>query len=621
MDPSGLLVSTRQLSLCRPNHRQRYTQRMLRAILCRPAALAALLLCLSAGTARAAWLHNGTPLCTAAGSQYNVTAIPDGAGGAMVAWEDARNGAADVYCLRITSAGVPASGWPADGVPVCTADFDQSGPHLCSDGAGGAIIAWTDLTPGASTWDIYANHIDGAGHTAAGWPAASTRGVPICTADEHQTGVRIVDDGAGGAFIAWTDERYGGADLVVQHLMQSGSADPQWPVDGLDEFHDTAQQYDPVMLPDGTGGIWLDWSDDRASQINSNLGFDVYFERITASGTPAVGHSSTGFPATTAVQSQGHSTMVHDDAGGVILAWLDYRNASITGVFTSDIYCERIDANAAVHAGWPNTNNDRALCTATGDQDNVLAVPDGAGGAIVTWRDLRAPTPRAYATRVTATSVLAAGWPLNGLSLCSNVSGQTQHVAIADGAGGAFVCWLDLRGADGDIYATRVRGNGTFAPGWPAAGTSVCAVTGDAAAPAMVTDAQGGAFVFWRDLRTDGGDVYAAHLTANGDASLLSVAPPAHASFAFAVRSGNPARGSTVFALTLPAEAAATIRILDVTGRVVRTLSQSVTMSAGEHAIIWDGRDEAGAVAASGVYFARVDAAGVTASARCVRLR
>jgi hypothetical protein len=594
---------------------------MLPIVFCRPAAIAALLLCLSAGAASAAWVHDGTPLCTAASSQYNVTAIPDGAGGAVVVWEDARNGAADIYCLRITSAGVPAPGWPVDGAPVCTADFDQSGPHLCSDGAGGAIIAWTDLTPGASIWDVYANHIDSDGHIAAGWPAATTRGVAVCTADEHQTGVRIVPDGAGGAFIAWSDFRRVIGDLVVQHLLQTGAVDPLWPVDGLNAFNDTADQRDPVMLADGAGGCWLAWSDTRSAQSSLGQGYDIDFERITSQATPAIGHAVGGLPATTAVQTQGRSTMVPDGAGGVIIAWDDGRGASTTGVFTTDIYCQSIDANAAMHAGWPTSSNNRALCTAIGDQDFPLAVSDSAGGAIVVWRDFRGPMPRVYATHVTATSALAAGWPLNGLSLCSDASGQTQHVVLADGVGGAFVGWVDIRAADSDIYATHVRGNGTLAPGWSGAGTAVCAVTGGAEAPALATDAQGGAFVFWRDLRTDGGDVYAAHLTANGDASLLSVAPPARSAFAFAVRSGNPANGPAMFALTLPTETAATIRILDVTGRVVRTLSQGATMSAGEHAIVWDGRDEAGAVAASGVYFARVEAAGITASARCVRLR
>jgi hypothetical protein len=375
------------------------------------------------------------------------------------------------------------------------------------------------------------------------------------------------------------------------------------------------------MLTDGAGGCWLAWSDARASQSNLSQGYDIDFERLTSQATPAIGHAVGGFPATTAVQTQGRSTMVPDGAGGVIIAWDDVRGGSTTGVYTKDIYCQRIDANAAMHAGWPTSSNNRALCTATGDQDYPLAVSDSAGGAIVVWRDFRGPTPRLYATHVTATSAIAAGWPVNGLSLCSDATGQTQHVVLADGVGGAFVGWVDIRAADSDIYATHVRGNGTLAPGWAGAGTAVCAVTGDAEDPAFATDAQGGAFVFWRDLRTDGGDIYAAHLTANGDASLLSVAPPAHESFAFAVRGGNPGRGQTAFALTLPAEAAATIRILDVTGRVVRMLLRGATMSAGEHAIVWDGRDDVGAVTASGVYFARVEAAGITASARCVRLR
>jgi flagellar hook assembly protein FlgD len=49
-----------------------------------------------------------------------------------------------------------------------------------------------------------------------------------------------------------------------------------------------------------------------------------------------------------------------------------------------------------------------------------------------------------------------------------------------------------------------------------------------------------------------------------------------------------------------------TARVVDVAGRVVRTLIDR-TVERGEHSLIWDGRTDSGERAASGVYFVRLE--------------
>lgn len=73
---------------------------------------------------RAQWAANGVSLSAAANSQQLPSSIPDGAGGAIVAWQDYRNGATgDIYVQRVDASGLPQ--WTADGVAVCTAANDQ----------------------------------------------------------------------------------------------------------------------------------------------------------------------------------------------------------------------------------------------------------------------------------------------------------------------------------------------------------------------------------------------------------------------------------------------------------------------------------------------------------------
>jgi flagellar hook assembly protein FlgD len=57
----------------------------------------------------------------------------------------------------------------------------------------------------------------------------------------------------------------------------------------------------------------------------------------------------------------------------------------------------------------------------------------------------------------------------------------------------------------------------------------------------------------------------------------------------------------------MPKEGDAAVDILDIQGRLVRSVHRGV-LAAGEHRLEWDGRDEAGNAVAPGLYMARLHA-------------
>ncbi len=63
----------------------------------------------------------------------------------------------------------------------------------------------------------------------------------------------------------------------------------------------------------------------------------------------------------------------------------------------------------------------------------------------------------------------------------------------------------------------------------------------------------------------------------------------------------NPAFGSVALRLTLAQPAVARVRIIDATGRVVRTLADG-PLTAGDQELIWNGRNDAGLPAPNGIY-------------------
>jgi hypothetical protein len=85
--------------------------------------------------------------------------------------------------------------------------------------------------------------------------------------------------------------------------------------------------------------------------------------------------------------------------------------------------------------------------------------------------------------------------------------------------------------------------------------------------------------------------------------------------------SPNPFTGSTAIAYTVPTGGGLVeISVYDVTGREVRKLVSEVR-AAGDGTVRWDGLDGGGKAVASGVYFARIDVDGLTASGKLLMLK
>ncbi len=108
------------------------------------------------------------------------------------------------------------------------------------------------------------------------------------------------------------------------------------------------------------------------------------------------------------------------------------------------------------------------------------------------------------------------------------------------------------------------------------------------------------------------------------DAANAFVGVPAPATAPRTLRLGtpwpNPARGAVSTILELPRAGEATVEVLDVGGRVVRTLWRG-PLAAGPTTLRWDGADQRGRSTPAGLYFVRAMAAGERAVARCVRVR
>lgn len=393
------------------------------------------------------WTADGVVVSNAAGDQIQPCVVSDGAGGAIVVWEDQRNPEADIFAQRISSAG--AAMWTANGIAVTTDTLTQIAPRCVSDGAGGVIIVWEDSRDEFP--DIYGQRLNPSG--AALWTAG---GRAICTELSNQFSPDIARDGGNGAIVTWFDDRNFDFDIFAQRI--TGTGTPSWTVDGLPFCTASGTQQLPRIVPDGAGGAILAWEDFR----DEIFSFDIYAQRINSAGTRL--WALNGVSLVDDDSDQARPLLLADGAGGAIVSWLDQRFGD------TDIFAQRLNATGVPQ--W--VANGVELTAALGPQQRTSMVSDGAGGAIVTWEDFRSGifNSEIYAQRVGPTG--AVQWAADGVPVVVAPGLQTGPVAIADGSGGMIVAWEDVRSAvNADIYAQRIGPNGIpallAAPDEPAA--------------------------------------------------------------------------------------------------------------------------------------------------------
>ena len=258
----------------------------------------------------------------------SVELASDGAGGAVVAWYDDETGAeSDVYAQRVSADGDVL--WGAGGIEICGVPDGQYCPQVVGDGANGAIVAWWDYRNGGEESDIYAQRISAAGSVL--W---TTGGVAVCAAEGRQCDVRLLDDGAGGAVLAWEDARNADFDLYAQRVDPSGTL--LWGSEAVPICTEEGWLGRIDLLSDGVGGTILTWADARGLDHQYN-GTDVYAQRVDPSGTTV--WADGGIIVCGGARAHDGARLTGDGEGGTIAVWADNRTP------WWDIYAQRIDEN------------------------------------------------------------------------------------------------------------------------------------------------------------------------------------------------------------------------------------------------------------------------------------
>jgi hypothetical protein len=408
------------------------------------------------------------------------------------------------------------------------------------DGAGGITAVGSRTAVGTSGTDIAAARVasDGvfAPQAAPGfwWVAQKTGSDQL---------PRVDIDPAGGAYVAWLSDN---AQLYLQRITTSGTPALGWspvgrrlanPAGGLDSVA-------PGVVEDGAGGALVLFQSDRARVMR------VRADTTNAPGWPAAGIALGSSPASWDYGASPVLSLIPSTPGHYFGLWMEGEQWLTT--VADRIVVSRFDVNGVLDWG-----GELELQSGISAVSNLAALPDGAGGLLVTWMQ---------SGDFMVTSLTPDGGPVAGPFAA--LSAQSKPGVIVPGRNGGFIVFhADASGTWGDWYTA----NGALDASEPVnprlvipfeAGHPTYPLTG-------ASDGDGGAYLAYdRDDAPFVHTAYAQHVFRSG---VLGVGtPPRLPSLSLAV-SPNPAHGEVTLDLTLAGDAPARLELLDLAGRRVAT--------------------------------------------------
>ncbi|MBU8921480.1 MAG: T9SS type A sorting domain-containing protein [Bacteroidales bacterium] len=316
------------------------------------------------------WTVDGVVICDAADFQISPVMCSASVGGFLVAWEDGRSGTSlDVYAQRVDSGGT--SLLTADGVAICGATGDQTEVDIVSDDNSGAFIVWQDQRGDTRIYGqrMYSN----------GAIAFTADGIGIFDSTYDQYGPKAAIDGVGGVYVVMYDSMYRAyiQRFGVDGVMRFGAS-------GAILGYNSPYYALPLIMEDGIGGAiiaWQSWRTDGTTR------YDLYVQRVNRTGTLLWGLD--GIPVCTYGASVYNLSLTSDGQRGLVISWRDTRDIATT---VNDLYVQRVDSLGSMRwalNGEPiciqEDNQTIPVMTTDGSGGAIIAWQDSRNGDLDTY--------------------------------------------------------------------------------------------------------------------------------------------------------------------------------------------------------------------------------------------
>jgi hypothetical protein len=424
---------------------------------------------------------------------YGPKVTDDGTGGAIVVYEDVKGGNQhDFYAQKISPNGNPL--WGETGVLIGSG-YKESDSFfdlfIVDDGSGGAVIAWSAY-PSEPDWRSAPGQRQVAYLTHV--TKVDSEGNNIWQ-KEIKSVIQMISDGAGGAIIT-TD--YEG----TLFIKIDSEGNYPWGEDGVSIYHKGYGSNSLQLASDAAGGaivICEELESQPGPEPHSpKITLRIFAQRINAEGSLSWGQEGVLLYTTPEWVYAEEPKVISASSGGAIAVWHQWPSGVIEGgspqAILNDVYAQKVDAIGNILWQQNGVPLEITKAAVEASPHTSLLVGDGSGSAIVIWEDLRHGLASIYAQRIGADGSI--NWRAGGEEVCYIKTNASfwPTTAVSDGSGGAIIACSYKEAETGKKGLLVQRLDATGRALW---GNGVVVTERDHITHVISPDGQGGAIVAW----------------------------------------------------------------------------------------------------------------------------
>ncbi|MCK4655330.1 MAG: T9SS type A sorting domain-containing protein, partial [Candidatus Cloacimonetes bacterium] len=360
----------------------------------------------------------------------------------------------------------------------------------------------------------------------------------------------------------------------------------------------------------GAGKFIIAWDDSR-----NDWNPDIYAQRYDVGGNPQGPNFLVNDD--TISEWQFTSSIAIDAEGSFVIAWTDFRNF---WDFIADIYAQRYDENGVPQDSNFRVNDDIGPY----DQYETSIAMDNIGNFVIAWQDFRnGDNPDIYAQK----------YDEDGIPQDSNfkVNDDVEShihwwpsVTMAPQGDRFVIAWTDYRNPDGDpdIVAQKYEN-----------GIPVDANVQINEPDSLSYDRQWSwgfctacnddiiAFTWMDTRRHKGWDIYGKItdwelITGTDEDNSFTIN-----TYSLAQNYPNPFNPETTISFSITQTSPfVTLEIFNIKGQKVKTLVDE-KLEAGNHQVVWDGKNENSKSVSSGIYFYKMNTVEYTSTKKMILMK
>ena len=303
---------------------------------------------------------NASPIRQGVHVEWYRTVVPSLDGSAIFVWSDTRFGMRNVFAHKIDKNGNIL--WGETGTVVTNLPGRQEDPVAIEDGDGGAFIAWVDYRFD-DAGDVFIQHVNNDGSILM-----DPNGVALAQFQGQQISINMCTDSLGGVFVTWQDKR-GGVDDDIYGTHVDANHNIVEPGIGIPIVVQGGTQSAKSIEYAGNNEAFICWSDSRQGE-----NIDIYGQRLDVAMSPTFTENGIPIASTAGLETRPRTTFVNNTTSIVTWKFGD-ENARILFQF--------VDQNGLVFSSAKPVSEYDAIQTGPRLKRN------SQGDVFLSWKDLR----------------------------------------------------------------------------------------------------------------------------------------------------------------------------------------------------------------------------------------